>query len=222
MFMFKISFFVGVLFILTSLPTVYAYEVINRPVTTPYDVYTIEVDPHIEQVITGTLDNFPEMYEVTSQEDFLLTVEIRAVPGTTTDSIPDLNGIIVRQKTRGVEEVARLQAEDGEWPLVYDHVTGLSYRVGTIFSQSVTAGTYHIEVNTPQNIGKYMLVIGNQPQSVGYVTSLKSVSDLYLFYGVPRIFMIRSPFVYYPFGIVVIIICLSATWYWRRQLMPHA
>ena len=198
-----------------------AYEVISHETKAPYDIFNIEAPAPIQQFFIGSLQDFPEMYEINSENSFLLNIEIRALPNKNNEKL-DFNLIIVRQKDRGVEEVARLSSLETPWPEKRDRTTGLSYLAGKFFNQELPAGIYHLEVSTPDNLGKYILVIGNQPQSVSYFTSLKSVNAMYLFYNTPRIFMLRSPIVYYPLGILTLLGLIIFTWRWQQKQNLYA
>jgi len=218
--MFRIVLFTLLLFVWCGVP-VHAYEVLQHTTEVPYDVFLIESKPPTQQLFIGELQDFPEMYKIDSSEPFLLTVQIRALPNDGMSS-PKLNGIIVRQKDGSVEEVVRLNSTDITWGKGRDYLTGLLYLVGETFSQEVSAGVYHIEVSAPQNIGKYILVVGSQPLAVGYFTSLGAVSKMYLFYGTSRIFMLRSPIVYYPVGIIILLGLIGITWRWQHGRKIYA
>jgi hypothetical protein len=207
---------------LVSITTVAAYQATTEPVLTQYEVVTVSGDPKIEQSILGELSGSPEMFEIVSDVEFPLTVEIRAVPnknGTT----PDFSGIIIRQKEkRGVEEVARLKAADAGWNVQTEGATGLRYLAGPFYSEVVPAGTYRIEVSTPENVGKYILVIGTEPEKRGYLANLKTIALTYQFYGLSKIRMFSSPFVHYPIGCFILIGLIGYTWYWQRTRKIHA
>ncbi len=204
-----------------SVFTVRAYQVTLEPMTVPYEVATVTGDPQVEQLLLGELDGSPEMFEIVSETDFELTVEVRAVPGEP-NVLPELSGLIIRQKEkRGVEEVARLKATDATWNTLTDGTTGLRYQAGAFFSEKMPAGTYRIEVSTPENVGKYLLVIGNTPVRLGYFATLGHIATTYEFYGLSKIRMFSSPYVHYPLGIVVLIGLITATWYWQRTRQQH-
>lgn len=200
---------------------VLAYQVLTQTVDVPYEVVTISGDPTIQQSILGELDGSPEMFEIVSETPFVLTAEIRAVPGTV--ATPDFGGIIIRQKEiRGVEEVARLKAADAGWTVIVDPSTGLRYQAGPFYSEAVPAGMYRIEVSTPENIGKYILVIGDGKNTQGYFASLAAVAEMYRFYGVSKMWMFSSPYVHYPIGILVLAGLIVGTWYFHKRKMAHA
>ena len=202
--------------LMLSVSGVEAYEVSLETVPVPYEVVTLSGGSAHEQTILGELADAPEMYEVTSDSEFTLTVEIRAVPGAL--ATPQFSGIIVRQKEQlGVKEVARMKATDASWLSVIDGTTGLVYQSGPFFSERVPAGTYHIEVSTPDNSGKYILVVGNNDEKAGYWATLGAIGAVYDFYGISHLHMFRSPYVHYPLGIALLVLLIAATWYWQRH-----
>ncbi|MBY0538125.1 hypothetical protein K2P47_01860 [Patescibacteria group bacterium] len=199
-----------------------AFDAVLETVPTQYEVITIQ-NPETEQLILGELQDFPEMFEIVSENPFILSMEIRGVPDNSLDTAPQLNGIIIKQKeVRGVEEIARLNAIDSTWALVTDKVTGLRYQAGTFFSEEVEAGTYRIEISSPNNQGKYMLLVGTNTDDNGYFASLADTKLVYQFYGLSTLRMFSSPYVHYPLGILVLIGLIGGTWYWQRNQKLHA
>ena len=215
------TFAFSIMVFVSSFSTAGAYTAVFEPVDTPYEVITITDDPMIERSILGELEGSPEMFEITSDVEFTLTVEIRAI--TESGTAPEFAGIVIRQKeSRGVEEVARLRATDADWLRVIDSETGLPYFAGPFWSQSVPAGTYRIEVSTPENTGKYILVVGSQDDTKGYLESIRNVSEAYEFYDASTLRMFNSPYIHYPLGIILLIFLLGGTWWWLRSRIIHA
>jgi hypothetical protein len=216
-----ILFWILVFISVSSVEVARAYQATVQTVDTQYEVIPILGDPVILQTILGELNNSPEMFEIVSETEFNLTVEIRALPNQATS--PEFGGIIIRVKEpRGVEEVARLRAAETDWNTVVDSVTGLLYRAGPFWSGIVPAGTYRVEVSTPENLGKYMLVVGSSASRPGYFASLKAVALTYQFYQISRLRMFNSPYIHYPIGITVVIGLFGITWYWQRRRFSHA
>ncbi len=205
-----------------TLPVTQAFEALEETVPTQYEVITIQ-NPEIEQLILGELTDAPEMFEIVSDVPFTLTAEIRAIPNTSGATLPQLSGIIIRQKEiRGVEEVARLNSSDAPWTVQTDLDSGLVYQAGPYFSESVDAGTYRIEVSNPNNQGKYLLLIGNQQDQNGYFASLSDIKRVYTFYDLSTVRMVSSPYVYYPLLVIIVGLLIFGTWYYRRKHTQHA
>lgn len=210
-----VSLCIGLFLCTTS--SAFAYVATSHTLSTPYDIVTISTEELGQQYFLGSLEDFPEMFEVVLEATSTLTLAIRAVP-TEDQKTPQLSGIVIRDKAvRGVEEIARLKADEASWLPVRDTLSGLVYLTGGKFEAEVPPGTYRIEVSTPNNVGKYILVFGSDAESAPYGITLASVADTYEFYGVSKIGMIRSPLLLYPLGIAVVLALFGATWYWQRR-----
>lgn len=215
---FALSVFVfGLLFSGSAL----AFESVSPEFSVQYEIVTIE-NPEVKQLILGELADSPEMYEITTDSPFLLTLEIRALPNDN-QVIPDLNGIIIKQKEiRGVEEVARLEAKTADWSLQLDKKTGLHYLQGPSISKQLEPGTYRFEISTPNNKDKYILSLGNVDDDNGFFASLAAVKNVYNFYGLSGIHMFSSPYVHYPVGILLLLILIGATYLWQKKNRNYA
>ncbi len=201
-----------------STESVSAYSVQVHDLAEQYEILTLPGSASEQQIVVGELRDYPHMVELVSDEPFFLTASVRAVPGT---SSPQFGGIVVQVlEPRGVAEVARLKASDATWTEEVDTVSALPYLVGPAFAGEVPAGTYRIEISTPDNTGRYILVIGNDDVPSSYGDTWSSVSTLYDFYGVSKLGMIWTPLVYYPLGIVLLLIGFGYTVYRTRDRLP--
>ena len=199
-----------------------AFDAVVETFPIQYEVVTIQ-NPETEQLILGELDDAPEMFEIVSETPFTLTAEIRAVPDQSLGTQPQLGGIIIRLKEiRGVEEIARLSADEANWSVVTDKATGLTYQAGGYYSEQVEAGTYRIEVSNPSNTGKYLLQIGSVKDDNSYVESLSDVAAVYAFYDLGTLRMFSSPYVHYPIGIILLLGLITGTWFWQRKTKNYA
>lgn len=193
--------------------TAVAYQAEQFVPPAPYDVLVIDTAPQTERTLLGSLEGFPDMYEIQSTEAFTLTLQLAAVP---TETTPQFSGLVIRVLDEGIEEVGRLRGSDAEWETVTNPATGLPEAVGPRYEEEVPAGTYRIEVSTPSNQGKYLLTLGVD-DAAGYFTSVRSVATTYNFYDRSAIAMFRSPYIHYPVGILVLLSLIGATWYIRRK-----
>jgi hypothetical protein len=194
-------FFLVALLVLPS--SAFAYTVTSHEVVTPYEVLPLELEEEQRQIITGELNGYPEMVEFTTSEELPLSVSIFGLPSSST---PDFGGIIVRVvEPRGVEEIARIKASDATWEIVREPISKLNFLVGPEYFGTVASGTYRVEVSTPENYGKYLIVIGDVDSDTGYGDTFKSVSALYEFAEVTKLGMIRTSLVYMPLGIVLVL-----------------
>ncbi len=200
---------------------IFAYTSVVEAVPVQYEVVHVTDDPMVERVILGELEGYPEMFEIRSDTDFTLTVELRSVSQTLVS--PEFGAIIIRQKEpRGVEEVARLRPTEADWVRVVDAKTGLPYLAGPLWSEPAASGTYRIEVSSPENSGKYALVIGSQSDANGYFENLRNVKETYSFHAVSQLRMFNSPYIHYPIGILVLLGLFFSTWWWQRKTKRHA
>ncbi len=172
-------------------------------------------DPTLAQGFFGTLDDFPQTYEIHASETFTLYTHIRTpdLP-TNTNAVA---GIIIKEQRRGVTEITRMHAKDASWETTYDALTGNSYREGATFEQELGPGVYRIEVHTPDNAEKYILMVGRQnDMTLGYFDLLGRLMDVQRFNERSAFWVITSPYVYVPLLIIVSVVG-GLWWYMRRR-----
>jgi hypothetical protein len=195
-----------------------AYSVLTHESEVPYEVLQLETPISERQFIVGELDGFPEMIEFTTDTESTLQVSLLALPGTST---PNYGGIIVRVlEPRGVEEVARLKPTDATWESFREPVSKLSFLLGPAFEATVASGTYRVEVSTPENYGRYLMVIGTDDMNHGYGATWTAVAALYEFAGVTKLGMVRTSLVYVPLLILVVLLGFGYTIYRTRDRVP--
>ncbi len=172
------------------------------------------VDPTLAQGFFGTLDGFPQTYEIHASESFTLYTHIRT---------PDLSsntntvaGIIIKEQRRGVTEITRMHAIDASWETTYDTLTGNTYREGATFEQELGPGVYRVEVHTPDNAEKYVLMMGKQSDmTLGYFTLLGRLVDVQRFNERSALWIVMSPYVYVP--LIGIIGSIGGVWWYMRR-----
>jgi hypothetical protein len=181
-----------------------------------HDVVTIE-DPDLSQAFYGLLQGFPHTYEFTVTQPMKLFVEV-LVPDIES-STNNVSSIIVREVERSgrVTEIARLPAKDAAWESFFEPFGGDSYRRGPRFEAGIEPGKYRVEVHTPDNVEKYVLVVGKREEfaGIGYFELLGRIAEVKVFFEKPRISIVQSPFVYIP--LIIILIAFGALWYWRKK-----
>lgn len=181
------------------------------------DITTVE-EPEISKAFYGELADFPHTYEIRATSSFMLSVQILE---------PDIEGakqnhagIIVREREsgRGVEEVARLHPEDANWESFYEFAGGDHYLAGPEFQEEVGPGVYRVEVSTPVNEGKYVLVVGYREDFSGidYFETVGRIYEVKQFFGKSIFSMLVSPFVFIPL-IVLIVLGLLGRWVYKRR-----
>ncbi len=189
---FTLSLFVTLGF-LVSLPYVSAEMV---TLTGPTDATVI--DPHHEAWYFGTLENSPHTFMLYLDEPLDAHFEI-VVPARN-EAIRKQGAIIVKQATRGVTEVARLNAEDAAWERFFNISTGDSWQRGGSYNGSLEPGIYIIEVHSPDNQGVYALRFGEGGSLAGggYFKKLSSLYQIKQLEGKSVFSMVLSPYLYVP------------------------
>jgi hypothetical protein len=171
-------------------------------------------DPALAQGFFGALEGLPETYEIHASESFTLYAHIRT-PDLPTNT-NTLAGIIIKEQRRGVTEVTRMHAADASWEVMRDTLTGNTYREGATFEQELGPGVYRIEVHTPDNAEKYVLMVGNHTDmTLGYFTLLGRLMEVQRFHEQSAFWVIRSPYVYIP--LIVIIGGVGGVWWYMRR-----
>ncbi len=182
---------------------------LNQP-SEPYEVFFVETNIQEESEYLGELDGSPHMYEFRIEDGAKLTLTLFQSLGN--ESTP-FSLIIVRENDnkKGVKEVGRLKGKDTNWSMYKDKVLGVKLSQSESFVTDIGAGVYRVEVSTPDNFGKYMLVVGEEPYSDGYFATLGDVRMIQKFFGHSIFSMLRSSYIYYPLGIILLIILISQT-----------
>ncbi|MBW3004561.1 hypothetical protein KY310_01910 [Candidatus Woesearchaeota archaeon] len=115
-------------------------------------------NPEISQAFYGILDNSPEYFEIKSAVPFKLYVGLL---------VPDVEYIDtdVSAKIISNEQVLfQLNGSAFEWTYFYEEFAGDSYYKGPEKEIEVSPGTYSIAVFSPDNQGKYVLVVGKKEE----------------------------------------------------------
>jgi hypothetical protein len=176
-------------------------------------VITID-DATLSQAFYGEMKGFPHTFQIVAKEPFELFTHI-LVPDIET-SKNNISGIIIKEPNGAgrVTEVTRLLAKDSAWNSEYEPFGGDSYREGPQFETTLPAGVYRVEVHTPDNLEKYVLVIGKREEmTIGYFELIGRLVEIKTFFGKPKIFVVQSPYVYVP----LLVLCLGiGFWYMRR------
>ncbi len=204
------------LFLVIALPA-HAYNPIKVQPTEAYEVIPIEGDPYEQREYLGDLTNFPEMYELTT--DVAITLQVRLRQRSGGEAVP-FGLMLVRQNDAdgGVTEIVRLNQSVSQWTKVSEPMLGMSFLEGSLIEQEVKPGTYRIEVSTPDNLGDYMLIIGDEPKRSGFFASLGHLYKTQSHFGYTPLHMLFSSYVYYPLGILLICYGIYRTWLYRNKL----
>ncbi|MBP9836321.1 MAG: hypothetical protein KBC78_00610 [Candidatus Pacebacteria bacterium] len=210
-------------FVILTLPALtLAYNPLLNEVTVPYEVKTIsEINVQTEHL--GELKGEPHMYEFAVGEATNLKMALMQLDS---DTIVPLSLIVVRQNEDrgGVSEVGRLNGSNTDWQVVEDSVLGLAFNKSEVFVAELKTGIYRVEVSTPENYGKYVLVIGDQSVNKGYLATLSDIYTFQTFFNGSTFSMLGSSYVYYPIGITITILAFYFTWRQRNKIkgISHA
>ena len=187
----------------------------------PSDVsdWTVVENPGVSKSFYGELTGFPHTYVIEIDETLDLFARI-LVPDIE-KAQENVSGIIVRnsEEEGRVVEIARLRAADAYWESEYEFFGGDSYRNGPEYRATVDHGFYRIEVSTPDNVGKYVLVVGTKEErEIGYFETLRRIAAIKTFFGKSELMVIQSPFVYVPLALFIGIFVSIRLWLRRRTV----
>jgi hypothetical protein len=159
---------------------------------------TVIHDPELSQAFYGSMNGFPHTYEIRATEPFHLFTQV-VLPDVSWNK-NNVSGIIIKEQKKGrVLEISRLHAKEATWESWYEPIGGDTYRKGPQFEGDLDPGVYRIEVNTPDNLEKYVLVVGTREEmTIGYFELLKRIFDIKHFFEKSSLHMLESPLVYGP------------------------
>lgn len=181
------------------------------------DVYMIE-DPTLSQAFYGEMHDFPHTYEIQAAQSFTLFTQILEPDIDTSKN--NVSGIIIKlpEKRGRVTEITRMSLPTS-WQSEYEPFGGDTYLMGPIFEQELGPGTYRIEVHTPDNREKYVLVVGTREElTIGYFELLGRLMEVKEFFGKSKFRIIESPYVYVPLVACLIIGYLLYRRFYKRNI----
>jgi hypothetical protein len=195
----------------------FAYVATSFDFLDPYVPFEISPMPEVEQFYLAELNDYPHLYQFVITTPATYKIALRALPQTDLPAMrPAL--ILVRDiDPNGVEEVTRLTYDSVSWQANYDPRSRLSYQSHESLFIPLDVGIYRLEVSSPGNVGKYMLVLGEDLTTPSIGTTFKTVRSLYDFYDMSVFGMLRTPVVFYPLGILFLLTLLLGTWQWQRR-----
>ena len=188
-----------------------AYNPIINTTVVPYQPLVIDARIEEEAQYLGQLIGDPHMYEFTLGAESILTLKV-AQKDVETPLLLSLIAVKENTQNAGVTEVGRLAAKSAEPQLILEKVLGMSFLESQFFTATLTPGTYRVEVSTPDNYGKYMLLVGTKPSAAGYFNTLGHIRMVQKFFDYSIFAMVRSSYVKYPLGIIFISGLLYFTW----------
>ncbi len=115
-------------------------------------------DPEVSKAYYGELVGSPASYHIktTAPFDMYVAILVPDIPGVDTD--------YTVQIYRYEDHIATLSGPEHEWKRFFEPFGGDRYLRGPEFRESVRNGRYEIYVWSPDNRGKYVLVIGEKEE----------------------------------------------------------
>lgn len=204
-----------VLFFAVAIP-LHAFNPILVEPEQPYEVSMIEGDPYITREYLGSLEDYPEMYELTT--DVAIDISIKVRQRASSKAVP-YGLILVRQNddNGGVSEIGRLNQPLEEWTEVRHSPFGMRFLESQTFTMNIKPGTYRIEVSTPDNRGAYMLVLGDEPALAGFFGTIADAYRVQRHFGYLPFHIFFSSYVYYSLGSLLIIYGIYRTYRYKKQ-----
>lgn len=209
----------GLILFLIFVTPVSAYDLFISAPSEPYEIVRIEGDVEYRQVHLGSLDDYPIMYEMDINEPTTLTFSLRQ-PARGLESPAKLDLIIVKKNEDdgGVTDITRFNPSEDEWIKVNDKSVGVTFWDSKEIMQELEVGEYLLEVSNPNNLGKYILKMGDYSQEIGYFEELENARSIQKFLGYSIFRMLVLPKVYYPVGIALLLFFVYKVRKYRKTL----
>ena len=181
----------------------------------PSTTSSVDVDdPTISKAYYAELKGSPDTYHIVSEGSFPLYLNIL---------VPDIQGVTEDYTltiTRDGQPWAVLAPGAEAWKLFSEPFGGDRYLMGPEYRQTVPAGDYDVIVSSPDNVGKYVLAIG-EIESFSFGEVLRTLVNMVTvkhYFGKPAVAVLESPLVSIPLGLLFVAL-LVVTWgvLWRRQ-----
>ena len=194
----------------------------HQPRLVPEGQTKIEVEnPEISQAFYAELKGQEQVYEINSDKDFLLYVNL-LVPDTA-DAKTDFWAVILKDEPGQPQWVGELDGTKFQWQEFYEKFAGDNYLEGPEFEKQVTGGKYFIKVlRFGNNQGKYVLAVGKDES----FTPKEILNTLLLLPRLKKDFFGKSIFSAYfniaglaTFGFLILVaaIVFLITWLVKRK-----
>ncbi|MFT5832388.1 MAG: hypothetical protein ACI9SY_000778 [Candidatus Paceibacteria bacterium] len=189
----------------------HAFVAVETDISQPYEVFPVENVLPDQTSYLGTLDNYPVMYEVRSEEAFIFTAQLRQPASSPSEPLALL---LIRRNDRGggVTEIVRQNIDPADWSRERDSLVGMSFLTAEVLEIDVEPGIYRLEVSSPNNLAQYMLTVGDESIESGYFEQLGYARQTQSYFGYGFFTMLRSSLVYYPIGILLLLGAFYQTW----------
>ncbi len=128
------------------------------------DEGTLIENPEVSQAFYAELDREPEYYTINSETDFNLYV------GLLVPALEDIDKDVSAEISKDSQVLYTLDGLTANWTYYYEEYAGDEYYAGPELGENfhngipVKAGEYTIKVYSPDNQGKYVLVVGEKEE----------------------------------------------------------
>jgi hypothetical protein len=184
----------------------------HQPVIVGKDIITIE-KPDISRAFYHELTGQPRVYLVAADKTFDLYINL-LVPKNT-NAAGRYTARVYHLMGNKKILLTQLNADSVVWKEFYEPFGVDSYLKGPEFKQSVPAGKYEIEVFSRDNLGKYVLAVGEKEffgpkEIVSVYTEVPKLKGG--FFGVNPLTFLTT-----PFGLVLVVIVGAAAYLLIRR-----
>lgn len=197
----------------------HAFSTMTIEPARPFDPVILEnAEEDLTKVFLGALEGYPDMVEFSVYSTTTVAIQLWQRPN---DGDLPLGFIAVRvnENGSGVTEVARAHQQSVTWRDEQISSLGHTLRTSDPVTIDLSAGIYRVEVSAPRNEGVYALRFATE--SAGYFESLSSSYQTIRHFSYSPLSIIQSPYVYYPIGILAVLIGMVLTWRYRSRF-THA
>lgn len=149
----KIQFIIiSIIFFIPIIVFAHQPRIVTEQITTKIN------NPEISQAFYGELIGSPAYYIINSQESFSLYINILSpeIKNADKDFSVDVN--------INEEIIFTLDGINYEWKSFYEEFAGDNYHEGPDKKITAGPGLYTLKVFSPDNIGKYVLVVGEKEE----------------------------------------------------------
>jgi len=180
-----------------------------------FDNYIDIFNPEVSQAFYGNLEGESAHYQIRSDYPFNLYINIL---------VPDLEGIskdVSVEVTKDDEVILSLDGLKHEWTPMYEEHAGDNYFDGPTDNINVEAGIYHVEVFSPDNEGKYVLVVGQKEEFPfnEIVNMVVTLPELKKFFGkspFTAFFNLIGLYIFVILAFILLILGLFVWYIWRH------
>lgn len=194
---------------LVSLPFGASASVITAPAD-QHSVMHVE-RPQTGQEFFGKLTAFPHTYSFSLHETtrFAAHVYMYASGGAKNDATM----LLVKEERKGVSEIGRTDGKDAQWQETRDAILSMDFNDGGSIDTTLEAGSYRLEVSSPDNDALYRLVL-NDGASASYFSALSTLFAVNTLVGAPAYTAFSSPLVYVP---LLVLLAGGIAWHMKRR-----